>query len=224
MARVILWELRTRRVQLLATAVLKVVLALSLRGSSSWTWVLVDCLVVTLLAVLLPQDRAPGPGIGRALWLRLAGPLAVVGLYLGLGLLAGLLRAEPWLDQLAASAALLAWASMVVALSELLIRWLGAGASSFGFTAVLFGVLLTGPVSMNPILPAATRAALLLCPVVGAARARGLEVIHQPVVYGLSALDSLEFHYPAWYLQPMLALALAGVCGVAARSIQERRP
>lgn len=218
------WDLHRRRWQALGCAL--AALAVTLAAPTSWVALLVDVLLVTLLALLLPQDRPRSPvGLPLPPLLRLAGPLLLVTLYLGLRLLPlGRAGGHAATDEaLASAASLLAWAGLLICAGELLLRKLGPGFAALGPIGLLAGVLLTAPVSLGPLFPLAIRPALVLCPLIAAGRARHIEVIHQPLVYDLSPLDSLEFHYPPWYLHLLVCTVLAAMCSLAARRLQEHR-
>jgi len=148
-------------------------------------------------------------------------PLAVLLAVEGAG---SLLRGAATGGLVASAVALLAWAAMLLALGSLATRLLGRGAAAFGAVALVGGALVGAPVTFNPLFPWAIRPAMALCPLVAAARAQGLDVIHQPVLYELSSLDALEFHYPAWYVHPILALTAAAALLTLAAQRQEPSP
>ncbi|MBM4318604.1 MAG: hypothetical protein FJ125_01255 [Deltaproteobacteria bacterium] len=219
----IAWDLGRRRGQALGVAL--AALGLCWAMPSPWAGLLADGLLVTLLALGLPQDRPPSPvGLSLPPLQRLAGPVLLLGLFLGLRLLPlGAAQQVPWPDRLASSATLIAWGALWLVLAEVLLRRTGPGFVPLALLALPAVTLLCAPVSLNPLFPLAIRPALVLCPLIGAARAQGLEVIHQPLVYDLTNLDSLEFHYPPWYLHLVFSTLLAAACWLAAARLEERR-
>ena len=200
-------------------------LALATLGLEPWPQTVLRAAAVTAVAVLAGPLGPPRHAWVRwPAWMAALSKLAAPALLLGLeGAVAVARGAAP--GPLAASAgALLAWALFLLALSELGVRRFGEGALAFGLTALPAALLLGAPVTLNPLFPWATRPALVLCPLVAAARAQRLDVIHQPVLYQLSALDALEFHYPPWYLHPIFVLSFAiGLLALAAVTQEPQR-
>ncbi len=190
------WRLHRIRLAVAVVAGLLVALA----GGPPWHRILWDGLLVTIIGWSAGQAREGVPH--RTM--RLLGPMMVVAGYV-LPSTAGLWVVTSW-RALGTGLTWLSWGALVVAVTRSAGDVLGVGArQALGSLAVL-GVLLTAPVSLDPLMGWLTPAALVACPVVGAARAIGLEVIHQPVVYDMSVLDGLEFHYPPWYSHLLFSL------------------
>ena len=199
--------------------------ALALAPDSPGTALLLASGLVTLLGALLPLERPPVPGGGwRSLARQLAAGLVVLVLALLPWLLPGNALAGASLPQRALAVVLLSsWGLLLLTLGEVLGRRWGAGATTFFGTLLPGLLLLTGPVSGQPLFPSAVPLALLLSPAVAAARALGGEPVHQPWIYELSPLGCLEFQYPpAWHT----LLAFGGLTVallVVARFTRERR-
>ncbi len=218
-------ELRRHALHLAAALALGLLgLALPAGEAQAWHHCVLDGGVVTLLAALLPQDRLRLP---LPLRVRLAGPGLAVALYLFSSSLVAWSHGAALLPQLGAVLTWLAWSGLVAAWAELGLRRWGPGLSSLTASLGPAALLLAAPVTFNPVYALwafSPRIVLVLCPLVAAARAQSLEVVHQPLLYELSALDSLEFHYPPWYLHAVVALALATLLLRRARRTLEDTP
>ena len=200
-------ELLRRRWDLAAMAGLGAGCSLAAGDLNSWERLLVEAGVVTVLAC---THAVRGVAEERP-WLPVGPALAVTGI----GLLACLLLAGavapatltgPWL---AARGVLLAWGLAVAAAGEAAGQRLGPRGAALAVLGAPVAACFLSPIVFSPVFPTGTSLALLVCPVVAAGRALGIEVAIRPPLYDLSVLGVVEFRYPPYPLHPLLALVLA---------------